>query len=150
MTGRENGARAAGTTRLVDSDDHREQRPSDHGQARQALIFTTGVARDGAEHVPISDIGSIRLDHIHMTIAGRRGCRHLTSSQYRILLALLVRPGFCALAPTIAWHALDMASLDDPTAIRKCIQRLNKSLREVDGGLQIAWNGSEIALVGII
>ncbi len=123
------------------------QGDSARGSLGQTPCFTSGSPRDGADQVPVTDIGDIRLDHIHMTITGRRGSRHLTSSQYRTLLALLFRPGFHAMAPAIAWHALDISTLNDPTAMRKCIQRLNGSLRAVSGSVQICWRGSVLTLV---
>lgn len=96
---------------------------------------------------PSTVIGQITLSHVRLTISGPRASRRLTASQYRALMSLLVRPEGRATAEEVAREAFDMHGLGDPTAMRKCIQRLNGLLRAIDDGAHICWRGQIVSLI---
>lgn len=92
-------------------------------------------------------IGDMTLSHVSLTVSGPRASRRLTASQYRALMSLLIRPGGRAAAEELARDALDMQGFGDPTALRKCIQRLNALLRTVGDAAYIQWRGHVVSLV---
>jgi len=111
--------------------------------------MSTGIDRPEQSAFPLvppTFVGDVRLDHARMGLTGPKSSFRLPATEYRMLVSLLNQPNWHASAALISKDARDAECTNDLGATRKCVERLNRSLRVVSDRIAVSWATSWVKL----